>query len=68
MIGYATLGTDDLDAARAFYDGLLGTIGASRLMEMGEADGGFTLYGTGWGSPALAITRPYDRAPQIFFN
>lgn len=64
MIGYATLGTDDLEAARNFYDNLLGTIGATRLMQMGEEDGGFTLYGTGWGSPAVAITRPYDGAPQ----
>ena len=48
MIGYVTLGTDDLDRSRAFYDALLGEIGASRLMEM---DSGFTLYGVGWGQP-----------------
>ena len=64
MIGYATLGTDDLDAALAFYDALLAELGASRLMQIGPEDGGFTLYGTDWGSPALAITRPYDGKPQ----
>jgi catechol 2,3-dioxygenase-like lactoylglutathione lyase family enzyme len=60
MIGYVTLGTDDLDRSRAFYDALFGEIGGSRLMEM---DSGFTLYGTGWGKPGVAITRPYDGQP-----
>lgn len=64
MIGYTTLGTDDLDAALAFYDALLSPIGAKRLMQMGPDDGGFTLYGVDWGQPALALTRPYDGLPQ----
>jgi catechol 2,3-dioxygenase-like lactoylglutathione lyase family enzyme len=57
MIGYVTLGTNDLDKARAFYDALFGSIGAGRLMEMPS---GFTLYGRGWGQPGVAVTRPYD--------
>jgi catechol 2,3-dioxygenase-like lactoylglutathione lyase family enzyme len=60
MIGYVTLGTDDLDRSRAFYDGLFAEIGASRLMEM---DSGFTLYGVSWGKPGVAVTRPYDGEP-----
>ena len=60
MIGYVTLGTDDLDRARAFYDALFADLGASRLIEL---DGGFTLYGTGWGKPGVAITKPYDGGP-----
>ena len=64
MIGYTTLGTDDLDSALAFYDGLLAEIGAKRLMQMGPDDGGFTLYGVDWGQPALALTRPFDGQPQ----
>jgi catechol 2,3-dioxygenase-like lactoylglutathione lyase family enzyme len=60
MIGYVTLGTDDLDRSRAFYDALFGEIGGSRLMEM---DSGFTLYGTGWGQPGVAVTHPYDGEP-----
>lgn len=58
MIGYVTLGTNDIEAARAFYDALLATIGGSRKMEFPQ--NGFTLYGTGRGQPGLAITRPYD--------
>lgn len=60
MIGYVTLGTDDLDRSRAFYDALFAELGASRLMEL---ERGFTLYGTGWGKPGVAITPPYDGGP-----
>ncbi len=58
MIGYVTIGTNDLDKARSYYDALFGSIGASRLMELPD---GFTLYGTGWGKPGVAITPPYDK-------
>src|SRR3954470_21546900 len=65
MIGYVTLGTDDLDRSRAFYDALFGEIGASRLMEM---DSGFTLYGSAWGQPGVAVTRPHNKAPAVAGN
>ena len=61
MIGYVTLGTDDLDRARAYYDALLGTIGAKRLMQFPDEDGGFTMWGTSMAQPAIVITRPYDK-------
>jgi catechol 2,3-dioxygenase-like lactoylglutathione lyase family enzyme len=60
VIGYVTLGTDDLDRSRAFFDALFAEIGASRLMQL---ESGFTLYGTGWGKPGVAVTRPYDGQP-----
>lgn len=58
MLGYATVGTNDLDRARAFYDAVLAEIGARRVMEFPETD--FTLYGTGGRKPGLAVCRPYD--------
>ena len=64
MIGYVTIGTDDLDRARDFYDALLGELGASRLLQLPEDEGGFTLYGTDWAKPALALTRPFDGRRQ----
>jgi catechol 2,3-dioxygenase-like lactoylglutathione lyase family enzyme len=64
MIGYITLGTDDMARARSFYDGLLGLLGAKRMMEFGDELGGFTLYGTGMDKPGIAITRPYDGQPM----
>jgi hypothetical protein len=42
MIGYATLGINNLARAQAFYDALLAEIGAKRLMELPH---GFTMYG-----------------------
>ncbi|HYJ53396.1 MAG TPA: VOC family protein [Allosphingosinicella sp.] len=57
MIGYVTLGSNDLEKARAYYDALFGSIGAGRLMEFGE---NFTMYGTAWGRPAVAITKPFN--------
>ena len=65
MIGYVTLGTDDLDRSRAFYDALFAELGASRLMEL---DSGFTLYGTGWGKPGVAVTRPHNGEPASTGN
>jgi catechol 2,3-dioxygenase-like lactoylglutathione lyase family enzyme len=55
MIGYVTLGSNDLPRARAFYDALLGEIGAAKLMELPT---GFTLYGKGPGKPGIALVTP----------
>lgn len=61
MIGYVTLGTSDVERARGFYDALLGTLGATRIMEFGDDLGGFTMWATSWDKPGLAITLPYDK-------
>ncbi len=56
MIGYVSLGTNDLARAAAFYDPLLAELGAKRLWEMPT--------GIGWGvsmdKPALGLLKPYD--------
>ncbi len=59
MIGYATVGTNDIKRARGFYDALLGTLGAKQMMQFGD----FTMYGTAWGQAALCVTTPYDKQP-----
>jgi predicted lactoylglutathione lyase len=65
MIGYVTLGTNDLARARAFYDALLAEIGIKRIMEFGER-------GTAWGvamdKPALGVMTPYDKGPATAGN
>lgn len=63
MIGYVTLGSNDLDRARAFYDELLGSIGAKRVMQFPDEQGGFTFYGVKPDRPGIAITTPYNREP-----
>jgi catechol 2,3-dioxygenase-like lactoylglutathione lyase family enzyme len=57
MIGYVTVGSNDLDKSRAFYDALMPVIGAGRIMEFGD---NFTMYGTGMGQPGFAVCKPYD--------
>lgn len=56
MIGYVTLGTNDLPHASAFYDALLAEIGIKRIMDFGR---GYA-WGVGMDKPALAIMKPYD--------
>jgi catechol 2,3-dioxygenase-like lactoylglutathione lyase family enzyme len=65
MIGYVTLGTNDIDKARNFYDQVLAEIGLSQMMKVDD-DRGFTMYGDG--KPVLAITRPHDGKPASVGN
>jgi catechol 2,3-dioxygenase-like lactoylglutathione lyase family enzyme len=56
MIGYVTLGTNKYDEAAAFYDALLGTLGAGRMLDGDN----FIAWSTGPGSPAISIIKPSD--------
>jgi predicted lactoylglutathione lyase len=64
MIGYVTLGTNDLQRAAAFYDALLAEIGAKRLMDYGR---GYS-YGASMDKPSLGIVIPYDGQPATVGN
>jgi catechol 2,3-dioxygenase-like lactoylglutathione lyase family enzyme len=57
MIGYVTLGTNDLPRAVAFYDALLADIGAKRMMENEQ----FVAWSVRPESPGLAVTKPFDK-------
>jgi catechol 2,3-dioxygenase-like lactoylglutathione lyase family enzyme len=65
MIGYVTLGTNDLPRAKAFYDTLLAEIGIKRIMEFG---GRGYAWGVGMDKPALAIMKPFDQQPATVGN
>ncbi len=54
MLGYATLGTNDLDQAKKFYDVLLQPLGAKQIMPLERG----VLYGTE--HPTLGIMKPFD--------
>jgi len=58
MIGYVTLGTNDLDRAGAFYDQLLGEIGAGRGMQ-GER---FIAWAASPDRPMLGVIKPFNGA------
>ena len=57
MIGYVTLGTNDLERAIAFYDELLGLLGAVRFM---NEPGHFQAWSVGPDKPGLSVTKPWD--------
>lgn len=56
MIGYVTLGSNDFPRATAFYDALLGELGAKRMMDFD----GFIVWANKPGAAALALAKPYD--------
>ncbi|MBI1403213.1 MAG: VOC family protein [Porphyrobacter sp.] len=56
MIGYVTLGTNDLPRAAAFYDAIAAHFGLGRMMEFDQ----FIAWGEMGGAPGIAATRPYD--------
>jgi catechol 2,3-dioxygenase-like lactoylglutathione lyase family enzyme len=64
MIGYVTLGTNDLLRAAAFYDKLLALIGAARTMEFERG----IVWGVAPDRPALGIMTPFDGKPASVGN
>lgn len=64
MIGYVTLGTNDLENNVKYYDELLGHIGASRMMELERA----VLWGTEPGAPMFCLIKPFNEQPATAGN
>lgn len=56
MIGYVTLGTNDIKKAAAFYDALLEPMGGKRFMEFDT----FIAWTNNPKSPGLSVTKPFD--------
>lgn len=56
MIGYVTLGTNDLPRAAAFYDAIATHFGVGRMMEFDT----FIAWGQMGGAPGVAATKPFD--------
>lgn len=56
MIGYVTLGTNDLARGAAFYDAMAAELGTARMMEW---DGAIA-WGTPGGGAGVALMRPFD--------
>jgi len=54
LLSHVSLGTNDFERATRFYDAVLTTIGAKRVMEHGEA----VAYGRAF--PEFWVQRPYD--------
>lgn len=64
MIAYTTLGTNDMDKAKAFYTSLFAEIGARVLLDMGR----LATIGTAMNQPMLAVCRPFNKEPASAGN
>ncbi len=64
MIGYVTIGTNDMERAARFYDELLGEIGARRMMDTEK----FIAWNVTPDGPALSIAVPFDGQPASVGN
>ena len=56
MIGYVTVGTNDLPRAAKFYDALAAEMNTPRMMEFET----FIAWGKPGGAAGVAVTKPYD--------
>jgi len=53
MLGYVTVGTNDLERAAKFYDAIAAEIGVGRMMEFDT----FIAWGNMDGAPGIAATK-----------
>lgn len=65
MIGYATIGTNDLERAKLFYDAVLEPLGGKRTFANGER---MQFYGSAATPGMIAISKPYDEQPATVGN
>ncbi len=64
MIGYVTLGTNDLARAAAFYDAIAKELGVGRMMENDK----FIAWGKPGGGAGIGLTKPFDGKPATVGN
>lgn len=64
MIGYVTVGTNDLPRAAQFYDAIAAEMGSGRMMEFDS----FIAWGTPGGGCGIAATKPFDGNPATVGN
>lgn len=56
MIGYVTLGTNDLERGARFYDAIAAEMGVGRMMEWEGA----IAWGNPGGGAGIGLTKPFD--------
>jgi len=64
MIGYVTLGTNDLDRAAKFYDAIAKELGTGRMMEWPGA----IAWGAPGGGAGIGLTKPFNGEPATVGN
>ena len=56
MVGYVTVGTNDIQRAAAFYDALLAELGGQRFMQNER----FVAWSNGGAGGAMSVITPFD--------
>ncbi|MBA4355008.1 MAG: glyoxalase [Novosphingobium sp.] len=56
MIGYVTVGTNDLQRGAPFYDAIAAEMGVGRIMDFET----FIAWGAPGGAPGIGLTKPFD--------
>ena len=64
MLGYVTLGTNDLARAAKFYDAITAELGVGRMMENEQ----FIAWGKPGGGAGIGLTKPFDGKPATVGN
>jgi catechol 2,3-dioxygenase-like lactoylglutathione lyase family enzyme len=64
MLGYVTLGTNDLARGAKFYDTIAAELGVSRMMENEQ----FVAWGQPGGGAGIGLTKPFDGKPATVGN
>lgn len=64
MIGYTTVGTNDLTRAAAFYDAWFDVVGIKQLGQFGRG----VAWGATWDKPCFAVMTPHDGLPATVGN
>ncbi|NBC37599.1 VOC family protein [Novosphingobium sp. FSY-8] len=64
MIGYVTLGTNDLERAARFYDAIATELGVGRMIESAA----YIAWGDVDGAAGIGVTVPFDGAPASAGN
>ena len=64
MLGYVTLGTNDLARGAKFYDAIAAEMGVGRMME----DEQFIAWGAPGGGAGMGLTKPFDGKPATVGN
>jgi catechol 2,3-dioxygenase-like lactoylglutathione lyase family enzyme len=64
MIGYVTLGTNDLARAAVFYDAIAAEMGTKRMMDFDT----FIAWGTPGGAAGIGLTKPFNEEAASIGN
>ncbi|WP_432471021.1 VOC family protein [Amphritea sp. HPY] len=64
MIGYITIGTNDLERATSFYDVIFNEMGAAKAFDTDR----LSAWSFGEGKPLFTVTKPFDESEATVGN